>query len=35
MKDKENKHKKQAIADAAIRQEAKEKLDEIELEILK
>ena len=35
LKDKENKHKKQAIADAAIRQEAKEKLDEIELEILK
>ena len=35
MKEEENKCKKQAIADAATRQEAKDKVDQIELEILK
>lgn len=34
-KEEENKRKKQAIANAATRQEAKDKLDQIELEILK
>ena len=35
MKDEENKREKQAIADAATRQGAKDKLDKIELEVLK
>ena len=35
MKEEQNKHKKQAITDAATRQEFKDKVDQIELEILK